>query len=185
VDVNVLDPNSGTTETTVASDSTIASDTTNATETTVPSGGEVVIIESPLSPVEILTETPVLIGNDVTSMVCDEDCISAMFVAAGLDGGTVTINGVSASFGAKSLRFPVDGKSGTINAAVASADGVSALDVSTKFDHVVRKTPVAGSAVAANTTSESSKMIYVYVAIALLILMAIGYKRRKKATETK
>jgi hypothetical protein len=107
-----------------------------------------------------------------------------MFKAAGLDGGTVTINGVSASFGAKSLRFPVDGKKGTINAIVASTDGVSALDVSTQFDHVVRKTPVAGSSVVSASTSGSSKMIYIYVLIAVLILAAIVYKRRKKATET-
>jgi hypothetical protein len=186
VDVNVLDPNGGSTATTQApTETTIASDTTNATGTTVPSGGGVVILEVPLSPIEILTETPVLIGNDVNSMVCDESCISAMFMAAGLDGGTVTINGVSASFGAKSLRFPVDGKSGTINAVVASADGKSALDVSSQFDHVVRKTPVAGSTVASTSTSSSSKMIYIYVLIALLILVAIGYKRRQKATETK
>lgn len=186
VDVNVLDPNGGSTATTQApTETTIASDTTNVTGTTVPSGGGVVILEVPLSPIEILTETPVLIGNDVNSMVCDESCISAMFMAAGLDGGTVTINGVSASFGAKSLRFPVDGKSGTINAVVASADGKSALDVSSQFDHVVRKTPVAGSTVASSSTSSSSKMIYVYVLIALLILVAIGYKRRQKATETK
>lgn len=186
VDVNVLDPNGGSTSTTQApTESTIASDTTNATDTTVSSSGDIVIIEVPLSPIEILTETPVLIGNDVTTMVCDESCISAMFMAAGLDNGTVTINGVSASFGAKSLRFPVDGKSGTINAVVASADGKSALEVSSQFDHVVRKTPVAGSIVATTSKSGSSKSVYIYILIALVILVAIGYKRRKKVVETK
>jgi len=192
VDVNVLDPNSGSTattqaptETTIGTETTIASDTSNATGTTVPSSGGVVILEAPLSPIEILTETPVLVGNDVTSMVCDEGCIAAMFMAAGLDGGTVTINGVSASFGSKSLRFPIDSKNGTINAVVTSTDGKSALDVSTQFEHVVRKSPVAGSTVASTSTSSSSKMIYIYVLIALLILVAIGYKRRQKATETK
>jgi cobalamin biosynthesis Mg chelatase CobN len=36
-----------------------------------------------------------------------------------------------------------------------------------------------------SSSSGSSKSIYVYVLIALLILVAIGYMRRKKATETK
>jgi hypothetical protein len=183
--VNVLDPNgeaTGATETTVASDTTVVSDTT---ATTIPSDNQLVIIETPLSVVELLTETTVLVPNDVATMVCDESCISAMFSAANLDAGTVTINGVSAAFGSKSLRFPVDGKNGAISAVVTSTDGVSALDVSTKFDHVVRKTPVAGSAVASTSTTGSSKMKYIYVLVALLILVAVGYKRRKKEAETK
>ena len=201
VDVNVLDPNSGITvttdgptDTTVAtattdapSDTTIATVTTDATATTVKANPEIVFIETSLSVVELLTETPVLVPTDVASMVCDEDCISAMFIAAGLDSGTVTINGVSATFGSKSLRFPVDGKTGTIKAVVASADGKSALDLSTNFDHVDRKysTTAPASAAAATSTSGSSKSIYIYVLIALLILIAVGYMRRKKATETK
>lgn len=179
VDVNVLDPNG---EATGATETTVASDTT---ATTIPSDNQLVIIETPLSVVELLTETTVLVPNDVATMVCDESCISAMFSAANLDAGTVTINGVSAAFGSKSLRFPVDGKNGAISAVVTSTDGVSALDVSTKFDHVVRKTPVAGSAVASTSTTGSSKMKYIYVLVALLILIAVGYKRRKKEAETK
>ena len=198
VDVNVLDPNSGTTVTTdgptdttvttdAPTDTTVATVTTDATATTVKTIPQIVFIETSLSVVELLTETPVLVPTDVASMVCDEDCISAMFTAAGLDSGTVTINGVSASFGSKSLQFPVDGKTGTIKAVVASGDGKSVLDLSTNFDHVERKysATAPASAAAATSTSGSSKSIYIYVLIALLILVAIGYMRRKKATETK
>jgi cobalamin biosynthesis Mg chelatase CobN len=46
---------------------------------------------------------------------------------------------------------------------------------------------VAPSSVATATESNSgsSMSIYIYVLIALLILVAIGYMRRKKATEAK
>jgi hypothetical protein len=135
----------------------------------------------------LLAETPVVVATDVVSMICDEGCISALFAAAELDSGTITINGVSASFGATSMRFPIDGKTGTIQAVVASSDGTSVLDVSTNFDHVEGISPAAvpASAEAATSTSGSSKSIYMYVLIALLILVAIGYMRRKKATKTK
>ena len=135
----------------------------------------------------MLAETPVSVPTSVVSMVCDEDCISAMFVAAELDSGTVTINGVSASFGATSLRFPIDGETGTIDAVVASSDGKSALDISTNFDRVegIYATSPTALTEEETSTSGSSKSIYIYVLIALLVLVAIGYKRRKKATETK
>jgi hypothetical protein len=42
-----------------------------------------------------------------------------------------------------------------------------------------------GTAAEATSSSGSSMSIYIYVLIALLILVAIGYMRRKKATEAK
>ena len=152
------------------------------------------IMEEVKLPVEaLISQTEVLVENDISSMICGADCIAAMFDAANLDSGTLTINGVKASSGSKGMKVPFSGKQGKITAVVASADGTSVLELSSDFDRVFVDHPAAtssidsadGSATETESTSGSSTSIYIYVLIALLILVAIGYMRRKKATEAK
>ena len=146
-------------------------------------------VEAATLPVaDLISQTPVAVPN-ISTMICDAECITAMFVAANLDSGTLTINGVQASYGAPRLKVPVQGKQGTITAVVASTDGKSVLEVSSKFDRAVEYPAASSSMDSADgstaATSGSSKSIYIYVLIALLILVAVGYMRRKKATEAK
>ena len=146
-------------------------------------------VEAATLPVaDLISQTPVAVPN-ISTMICDAECITAMFVAANLDSGTLTINGVQASYGAQRMKVPVQGKQGTITAVVASTDGKSVLEVSSKFDRAVEYPAASSSMDSADgstaATSGSSKSIYIYVLIALLILVAVGYMRRKKATEAK
>ena len=149
------------------------------------------IIEAVELPVKaLLSQTEVLVENDISSMICDDECIAAIFDAANLDSGTLTINGVEVSSGSKGIEVPFSGKQGKITAVVTSADGASVLELSSDFDRVFVDHPAAsssmdsadGSTTATESTSGSSKSIYIYVLIALVILVAIGYMRRKKAT---
>ena len=173
---------------------------------------EVVIDENPTIPTSV--EQPKLadaqlsaagsastsIAEGVDSMVCDTSCIEGLFASAGLEDGTISISAggesVEVRKGQEKALILIGENASVITARAVSADGSKTATLSMKLNRAdaamekamqdkVASGSFQSAAESETSTSGSSNSIYIYVLIALLILVAIGYIRRKKATETK
>ena len=139
----------------------------------------------------------VSVSSEVETMVCDGACIDALFTQANLADGYLTVSVGNSSTrifkGQRIAMIPLAKNATSIRVVGKSADGSNTPMLFAKLNHAdaamekAMKDKVATGSFgsASESTSGSSKMIYVYVLIALLVLVAIGYMRRKKATETK
>jgi hypothetical protein len=166
-------------------------------------------VDTPVLPETPKTELPshlltddgssqISISSDIEFMVCDADCIDALFAAQDLTDGSIQISvggeHVTVAKGQKYAVIPVGKLAGSISVTGKSADGSKTGSLSVKMNRAeaamekVMKDKVATGAFqsasgSTSSSSGSSKSIYVYVLIALLIVVAIGYnQRRKKAT---
>jgi cobalamin biosynthesis Mg chelatase CobN len=141
------------------------------------------------------------IAEGVDSMVCDTSCIEGLFASAGLEDGTMSISAGGESVvvrkGQGTVLISIGKNASAITARAVSADGSKTATLSMKLDRAdaalekaMQEKVATGSFQSASesetstssSTSGSSKSMYIYVLIALVILMAIGYMRRKKAT---
>ena len=141
------------------------------------------------------------LAEGVDSMVCDTSCIEGLFASAGFEDGTMSISAGGESIvvykGEKAALIPIGKNASAIIARAVSADGSKTATLSMKLDRAdaalekaMQEKVATGAFQSASgsetstssSTSGSSKSMYVYVLIALVILMAIGYMRRKKAT---
>jgi len=138
-----------------------------------------------------VTTEAIAIPQGTTELTCDANCVTTLFESFGFTDGEITLSAgadeVVVQYGDQSASVKVGTRAKEIKVSAVSASGTKA-EKSVGVE--LTKTPDApwvapGTAAAATSTSESSKSIYIYVLIALLILVAIGYMRRKKATETK
>jgi len=142
----------------------------------------------------------VSVSSEVDTMVCDGACIDALFAQAELTDGYLTVSAGNSSTrifkGQRLAMIPLAKNATNIRVVGKSADGSKTPTLSVKLNHAdaamekAMKDKVATGAFqtaseSTTSTSGSSTSIYIYVLIALLILVAIGYMRRKKATETK
>jgi len=157
----------------------------------------------PQVPISDLTadgSTQVSVSSEVDTMVCNGACIDALFAQAELTNGYLTVSNGNSSVrifkGQQQARIPLDKNATSLRVIGRSADGSTTATLSMKLNQVdaamekAMQDKVASGAFqnasgSTSSSSGSSKSIYVYVLIALLILVAIGYMRRKKATETK
>ncbi len=138
-----------------------------------------------------VTTEAIAIPQGTSELSCDANCVSTLFESFGFTDGEITISAgadeVTVKYGDQSATVEVGTRAKEIKVSAVSASGTTA-EKSVGVE--LTKTPDApwvapGTAAAATSTSGSSMSIYIYVLIALLILVAIGYMRRKKATETK
>jgi len=151
-------------------------------------------------PSHVLTDdgsSQISISSDIEFMVCDAGCIDALFAAQDLTDGSIQISvggeHVTVAKGQKYAVIPVGKLAGSISVTGKSADGSKTGSLSVQmnradaaFEKTMKdKIAVKSTQSATESSSGSSTSIYIYVLIALLILVAIGYMRRKKATETK
>jgi hypothetical protein len=158
---------------------------------------DVVLPVIPVDPQIPFGDSQVTVSAEVDTMVCDGECIDALFTQAGLTDGSITISIGDSSVrifkGQRIARIPVGKNAGSIRVVGRSADGsktssrfIGLNHADAAMEKVMKDKVATGSCGSASeSTSGSSKKIYVYVLIALLVLVAIGYMRRKKATETK
>ncbi len=141
--------------------------------------------------------TPVVIPlQDVTKeipagtseLTCEANCVTTLFESFGFTDGEITLSAgadeVVVQYGDQSAVVKVGTRVKEIKLDAVSASGTK---VTRSLDVELNRRPDARwvapiSAAAATSTSGSSKSMYIYVLIALVILMAIGYMRRKKAT---
>jgi cobalamin biosynthesis Mg chelatase CobN len=141
------------------------------------------------------------LAEGVDSMVCDASCIEGLFASAGFEDGTMSISAGGESVvvykGQKKALISIGKNASAITARAVSADGSKTATLSMKLDRAdaalekaMQEKVATGAFQSASesetstssSTSGSSKSMYIYVLIALVILMAIGYMRRKKAT---
>jgi hypothetical protein len=135
-----------------------------------------------------VTTEAIAIPQGTTELTCDANCVTNLFESFGFTDGEITLSAgadeVVVQYGDQSASVKVGTRAKEIKVSAVSASGTKA-DKSVGVE--LTKTPDApwvapGTAAAATSTSGSSKSMYIYVLIALVILMAIGYMRRKKAT---
>ena len=172
----------------------------SAEKVIVKEGGDVKLPDIPLDPQVPFGDSQVTVASEVDTMVCDGECIDALFVQAELTDGSITISvgdsSVTIFKGQRLARIPLGKNAGSIRVVGKSADGSKTSSKLIGFNHsdaamekAMKDKVATGSfqtaSEATSSSSGSSKSIYIYVLIALLILVAVGYMRRKKATETK
>ena len=183
VPVEILGGGDGNTtpDTTVAGttpDTTVAGTTTDTTPaaTTLPA----------------VTTEAIAIPAGTSELTCDANCVTTLFESFGFTDGAITLSAgadeVVVQFGDQSAAVKVGTRTKEIKVSAVSASGTKAeKSVEVELTSTPDLPWVAPSSVATATESNSgsSMSIYIYVLIALLILVAIGYMRRKKATEAK
>ena len=172
----------------------------SAEKVIVKEGGDVKLPDIPLDPQVPFGDSQVTVASEVDTMVCDGECIDALFVQAELTDGSITISvgdsSVTIFKGQRLARIPLGKNAGSIRVVGKSADGsktsakvIAFSRADAAMEKAMKDKVATGSfqtaSEATSSSSGSSKSIYIYVLIALLILVAVGYMRRKKATETK
>jgi hypothetical protein len=138
-----------------------------------------------------VTTEVIAIPQGTSELTCDANCVTTLFESFGFTDGEITISAgaeeVVVQYGDQSAAVKVGTRTKAIKVSAVSASGTTAeksvgVELASKPD---APWVAPGTAAEATSSSGSSMSIYIYVLIALLILVAIGYMRRKKATETK
>ena len=139
-----------------------------------------------------VTTEAIAIPLGTSELTCDANCVTTLFESFGFTDGAITLSAggdeVVVQYGDQSAAVKVGTRTKEIKVSAVSASGTTAeKSVEVELTSTPDLPWVAPSSVATATESNSgsSMSIYIYVLIALLILVAIGYMRRKKATETK
>ena len=139
-----------------------------------------------------VTTEAIAIPLGTSELTCDANCVTTLFESFGFTDGEITISAgaeeVVVQYGDQSAAVKVGTRTKEIKVSAVSASGTTAeKSVEVELTSTPDLPWVAPSSVATATESNSgsSMSIYIYVLIALLILVAIGYMRRKKATEAK
>ena len=139
-----------------------------------------------------VTTEAIAIPLGTSELTCDANCVTTLFESFGFTDGAITLSAggdeVVVQYGDQSAAVKVGTRTKEIKVSAVSASGTTAeKSVEVELTSTPDLPWVAPSSVATATESNSgsSMSIYIYVLIALLILVAIGYMRRKKATEAK
>ena len=139
-----------------------------------------------------VTTEAIAIPLGTSELTCDANCVTTLFESFGFTDGAITLSAggdeVVVQYGDQSAAVKVGTRTKEIKVSAVSASGTTAeKSVEVELTSTPDLPWVAPGSVATATESNSgsSTSIYIYVLIALLILVAIGYMRRKKATEAK
>ena len=114
----------------------------------------------------------------VEEFVCDSVCIDALFVNAGLNNGSISINAgaetVTIQRGQKRVVVPVGKGADSISAQGISADGATVVNLSSKIVELPESVQSSMESKTTSGVSEGSSNLVVLVVLGLAVLILAG-----------